>query len=448
MLLGIDDTDGPNGGCTTFVLTEVIRAARRSGVDLIGFPRLVRLNPNVPWKTRGNAALAARFGVGRGTPRTVGMFPDGPVVAFPRGEPLAPSVARGLVESAWREVDRLAPTDEPRTDPALVAVPRPMPARLYWTAVRRLVRARELAPLLEEAHATIRHRRRRRGLIGAAAAVAWPGRRATFELVAYRPPGARERHRAVDPGSVSAVEQRYPELFLCSDPRTRRLMVAPHTACPILLGLRATRPDRLPAAFAELRTEPWERWIIFRTNQATGDHLAPRWADDLGPFSAGSVSGRVATPPTSVRGGHVTFGIRDGRGASLSCLVFEPTKTLTGVARQLRLGDRVRVWGGRRRDGAFRLEGIELRGLVLRELPRQAPRCPQCRGRLGSLGRDAPWRCRRCRAVVPRPAASGRTGLRTLAVGEYHPTPSARRHLAPLAMTSRDGHRALTPHPR
>ena len=30
--------------------------------DVIGYPRLVRLNPNIPWKTRGNGAISLQVG--------------------------------------------------------------------------------------------------------------------------------------------------------------------------------------------------------------------------------------------------------------------------------------------------------------------------------------------------------------------------------------------------
>ena len=53
--IGIDDTDSVKGGCTTWLATEII--AELPEFDLIGPPRLVRLNPNVPWKTRGNGAV-------------------------------------------------------------------------------------------------------------------------------------------------------------------------------------------------------------------------------------------------------------------------------------------------------------------------------------------------------------------------------------------------------
>ena len=62
--IGIDDTDSIHGGCTTWVATEIIKEL--SEFDLIGHPRLVRLNPNVPWKTRGNGAVSFTFGKGIG----------------------------------------------------------------------------------------------------------------------------------------------------------------------------------------------------------------------------------------------------------------------------------------------------------------------------------------------------------------------------------------------
>jgi len=53
MFVAFDDTDSLESMCTTFLATEMIKAL---GVyDLIGLPRLVRLNPAVPWKTRGNS---------------------------------------------------------------------------------------------------------------------------------------------------------------------------------------------------------------------------------------------------------------------------------------------------------------------------------------------------------------------------------------------------------
>jgi tRNA(Ile2)-agmatinylcytidine synthase len=432
MRVGIDDTDSPRGGCTTWVLTELVRIAREQGLDPIGEPSLVRLNPNVPWKTRGNAALAVRVGHGLGGPRPVGEVDGAPVLAFRRGS--EPSLLEGerFVEEAWRAVLRSSPR-EPGTDPALVAVRRPLPARLYWEAVRDLVRVRDVERVLDRAGAAVRVRSGRRGLVGAAAALAWPSRRATWELIAYRTPDRVGTSRSVDVRSVLAAQRSVPELFLCHDPTTRRLLVTPHTPCPILFGLRGTSPTAPLQALPYVRSEPVDRWMLFRTNQATGDHLVRRRASELTRYRSGILEGTVAGPVEGLPGGHVRFDLRERHGGTVPCLAFEPTKTLPGVARGLLPGDRLRVWGSLGDSGGLRLEGLELVGLAGAGRWR-APACPQCGGREHSLGTGRGWRCDRCRVRLPPEAARWERVRRSVRAGTYHPTPSARRHLAPLAI--------------
>ena len=64
--IGIDDTDSLKGGCTTFVAQAIIKKLSENNYDIVGYPQLVRLNPNVPWKTRGNGAISIQIGVGNG----------------------------------------------------------------------------------------------------------------------------------------------------------------------------------------------------------------------------------------------------------------------------------------------------------------------------------------------------------------------------------------------
>ena len=71
MYIAVDDTDSMRGNCTTFLATEIIRELM-GDFDLIGNPRLVRLNPAVPWKTRGNGSLVMRFGKGKGEKHLIG----------------------------------------------------------------------------------------------------------------------------------------------------------------------------------------------------------------------------------------------------------------------------------------------------------------------------------------------------------------------------------------
>jgi tRNA(Ile2)-agmatinylcytidine synthase len=432
MWIGIDDTDSPQGGCTTHVLTELLALAARRGIDLLGDPRLVRLNPNIPWKTRGNAALSARFGRGVGPRRRVGQVAGRTVWSYARGAALPPTVGEAFAAAAWETVQRLAP-DVPGTDPALVAVRRSLDPELYWRAVRSVVRVDAVDGLLAAHQASVFVRGDRRGVVGAAAAIAWPGRRATWELIAYRPLDRQSADRAVDRASVQRAQARFPALFLCEDARTRRLLIAPHTPCPILFGLRSRIPGILPRAARAIRSEPVDRWVVFRTNQATGDHLVRRSIADVGAYESAILDVGLVSPPLSLAGGHVRLEVGDGTGARLSCFVFEPSKTLPGIARSLVAGDALRLWGSRAADPIFRVEGITVRHLRPRPDARAAPVCATCRRRAGSIGRGRGFRCPECRRRFPLEAAQWRGAPSRLRVGTYHPTPSARRHLAPLA---------------
>lgn len=442
MWLGLDDTDSPKGGCTTWVMAEVLREVqeRDRGIDLVGAPRLVRLNPNVPFKTRGNAALAARFGRGRGPCRTVGRRGVTSLRAYARAAPLTPAQSEDLWSIALEVVHRAARWGEPGTDPAIVLSPTPLPADLYWRAVREPVRPDAVWGLLEGVPGVrVAAYGSGEGVVGASAALAWPARRRTWEAIAYR---SRERWglaRELDTASVRRVVRRFPESFLSYDERTRRVLVAPHTPCPILFGIRGTSADRLPKALSEVRVvgEDPERWVLFQTNQATGDHLVGRTTAQAGPGTSGVFEGVVREAPRDLRGGHVTFGLEDREGR-ITCVAFEPSKTLAPIARSLLVGDRLRVWGSvpwsgpsPTRPASLRLEGLTVLSARPAWEKGENPKCPRCGKRTDSIGRGKGFRCPTCRHRLPPEAAPGVWRARGDLRGAYLPTPSARRHLSP-----------------
>ncbi|TLX84935.1 MAG: hypothetical protein E6L01_06950 [Thaumarchaeota archaeon] len=60
--IGFDDTDSYSGRCTTnlaFKITSKLLSENDS--VFIDYPLLVRLNPNIPWKTRGNGGVCLRI---------------------------------------------------------------------------------------------------------------------------------------------------------------------------------------------------------------------------------------------------------------------------------------------------------------------------------------------------------------------------------------------------
>src|SRR4030042_6508082 len=61
MHIGLDDTDSTRKGCTTYVTALLVDKLEKLNVKFLDYPNLIRLNPNVPWKTRGNGALCIRI---------------------------------------------------------------------------------------------------------------------------------------------------------------------------------------------------------------------------------------------------------------------------------------------------------------------------------------------------------------------------------------------------
>ena len=59
--VGFDDTDSPKGMCTTFLAYKIVDLLQKENVEFLDFPRLIRFNPNIPWKTRGNGAVSIKI---------------------------------------------------------------------------------------------------------------------------------------------------------------------------------------------------------------------------------------------------------------------------------------------------------------------------------------------------------------------------------------------------
>ena len=60
MIIGIDDTDSNEGMCTTYLGALLLDELKAYGT-VEALPMLVRLNPTIPYKTRGNAAVALKL---------------------------------------------------------------------------------------------------------------------------------------------------------------------------------------------------------------------------------------------------------------------------------------------------------------------------------------------------------------------------------------------------
>ena len=425
MYLAFDDTDSIQGMCTTFLATEMMRALEEH--DLIGYPRLVRLNPAVPWKTRGNAALCLRFGRGGGARRLVGRIGERPIYSFDRC--LEPADQGELLSIGGRLLEEWSRIKEGASPGLVVSVRPPRPA-LYWSAVRGVVQKAVVESELTAVGAQTHQLAGGRGVIGASAAMAWRPRDRTYEVLVYRSPERWGTPREVNTEDVAQLDRRFPSTFNNFDTSVGRTAIVPHSPCPILFGIRGDDPCDLVEAMATVRSEEKDRWLLYISNQGTDDHIVRRWST-LEPGSSYLVRGKVIARPRTMSGGHAIFPLWTTKAGVVECTAYEPSKTFRATIRQLIPGDEVEVMGELRGEPrTLNLEKLHLVHIAEEVRKVSNPICPNCGKSMKSVGKAGGYRCRKCGARADERSTTKEKVPRNLSPGWFEPPVCARRHIS------------------
>ncbi len=408
--IGVDDTDSEKGLCTTYLAAVMMERLERIG-EIKDLPRLVRLNPCVQFKTRGNAAISFSL------------------------ETDQPEKAK---EVALKTLMELSDFSGPKTNPGLV-VAEEVPAELtsfYRRALDEILEVTEAEEIIERYGLWSRGFKNRQGLIGALAAMGadFPDR--TYELLAYRRPERWGTPRQIDEKSVwRADELTYPGTWDTVDHHNRKVVFAPHSKDPVLFGIRGQDPEFLRSALETIRSEPFERMVIYKTNQGTDAHINQGEIPYVVENRSYRLRGVVAKEPEAIEGGHLFFPLEseDGKG-TIKCAAFEPTKNFRDLVRALVPGDLIEVYGAVKKR-TLNIEKMEIVNLAERTAL-EAPICPSCKRRMKSAGRGQGYRCRRCGTK-----AEGKVGAtlpREIESGFYEVPPCARRHLSKPLVRMRD----------
>ncbi len=433
MYLGIDDTDSVKGMCTTYLATEIIREF--SELDLIGNPRLVRLNPNVPWKTRGNGAVSLRFGKGTGKPKIIGQIDGKDIKCYERGIGIKPT--KEHFKRACQLIDKLAYFDDEKTNPGLILTDKKPPQNLYWKAVRYVV---EKKPHLKAALLSGNHPeaaepkfhkgwKNGRGLIGSISASAWRPHDSTYELVAYRQEKKWGKPRKINVASVQKMDKSIKTTFNNYDYEEKHMAIMPSSPCPILFGIRGDVEKDLHKAKEIVESEKIDRWIIFLTNQGTDDHIIQGSISSLEPFTSVKVRGKVVNVPIIIPGGHLIFQLSNGKKI-VDCTIYEPAKNFRRIGEKLRPGDIVSVQGGVREEPfTINVEKLYVEKLASITEKTANPMCKKCKKRMKSVGKNQGYRCS-CGAKAKEGQAEFSVVKRELKAGWYEPPVGSRRHLA------------------
>jgi tRNA(Ile2)-agmatinylcytidine synthase len=427
--IGVDDTDSTTGGCTTYVARTIIQKLM-TNYEIIGYPRLVRLNPNIPWKTRGNGALAVHVGKkGGAIKRTIGEINGKPVeCSLTFTQELDTGEQQDVYTLVKETVETQSRIDDTNTNPGFVLLIQQPPAKVYTNTVRTIVHLQDIQHMLTTLQGRYEGYKNSRGLIGATAAIAWEPLDRTFELITYRPEHRWGTKRSVDSVSVQKMDSECPTTFDNYDRVHDHNRIVPSSPCPILYGIRGTDVEDLIRASALVTSEPVEGWMIFETNQGTDDHLQKKQIKDIQAFESVLIEGYVMEKPSTIQGGHVLFVLKDDTG-SIPCAAYEPTKEFRAVIRQLHSGDHVIVYGGvREQPLTINLEKIQVKQLVKVLEKTENPVCPTCGKHMKSKGTDQGYKCLRCKTTSVNPTVQEKTRL--IKPGFYEVPVCARRHLS------------------
>ncbi len=414
MHIGFDDTDSPRKGCTTYIAALLVETIHKLGGSFIDYPNLIRLNPNVPWKTRGNGAICLR------------IICEG-------------DLQQEIKECVVDAVEEHADLSHNGTDPGVVFLAGDVPSEIEAFSQRTisgLVEKDEALSLIRKFRAEAVGFKKGRGMIGGLAAI---GEQLeadhTYEFIAYRNSENRGTPRRVDASSVVRMDKHLRLLsFNNVDPETSRILITPRGPDPILYGIRGEDPDAVRKGHEMVLThEPVERWVVFRTNQGTDAHLKRALSvSDAKPHNPVIIKGKVIGNARVIQGGHVIFQIRDETG-QIDCAAYEPTDRLRDVARSMKEGDLIEAYGGvrppsPRNPTTVNLEKIRIIRLAPSLVPRN-PVCPVCGKRTKSMGRGQGFECKKCGFHGRNLKKIVLEAERSVEPGLYVTSPRSQRHL-------------------
>ncbi len=412
--LGMDDIDSPTGGCTTHFASLLVERLESQIEEWKDYPHLIRLNPNIPYRTRGNGGVCLNF-----------------IVDSKEIDEIIPLVS-GMVQE-------YAEPEYPNTNPgvAIVAgeilpVLKSFSKKAVWRTVPKSLAFR-IADENKIGRFTCGNGR---GLVGALAAIGHGLEDDhTYEYLAYRKMSETRQDRGVEKSSVELMnaemgDRTFSNLDLTND----SILIEPHGPDPVLYGIRGEKSqDVIEAASYIKSSQEIDRWMVFRTNQGTGEHLSHHLSvEELRPYMSASLSAEVVEAPRIISGGHVVFRVSDS-SHNIQCAAYEPTGDFRWDVMKLRVGDKLTILAGVRPSSHSYDMTLNVEGMVINYLEDHIeysnPLCSQCGRRMKSAGKEKGFKCPHCGYKVREHTKAGQHVPRELQLGYYLPRLGAQRHL-------------------
>ena len=239
------------------------------------------------------------------------------------------------------------------------------------------------------------------GLIGAISAIGYKFFDHTFELLCYRKKSQFGKKRNISNDSVKKMQSTtFPDTFSSYDIENDRVLITPHGPDPVFYGVRGETIKSVVRASTIVNTdEKLDGYMVFKSNQGTGDHLNNELQiDDLKPFTSGFLVGEVCNKPVIEQGGHVFFSVQV-KDRKIRCAVYKPTK-ITQIAQNLIPGDKINLGGGIRKASKKHGRVLNVEFLRVLQLAKNYllvnPTCKRCNKKMKSKGNKQGFECIKC----------------------------------------------------
>ncbi len=411
--LGIDDTDSSFSYCTTYIATLLVEELTKNGYKLLDFPYLIRLNPNIPHKTRGNASVSIKAEFDESfLPHLINFFKKLTASIEDPKRPDKPSPVLAIF--AERKNEELQ--------------------KFYERALVKKVNINEALSIAKKLKIRyVASRGSLRGLIGAIAAIGAELEDFTYELLAYRDPLEKGKIREISYEKVLLMDNMFKDFtFANIDREKKRILITPHGKDPVLVGIRGIDPDKLIEAFNILNPKA-EKWLIFKTNQGTDAHLkTAEKLKFLDKYCVFSDLVEILDKPRIIKGGHVILkGIFKDKLVEIA--VYRESGTMNKKARLLEKGDIIKVGGSIRevRDDCLRINAEKIEIIKINERFEEIGlHCINCGSKMESIGSGKGLRCPSCKFRINFEVHLLAKLEHTLKEGEILlPPPRSRRHL-------------------
>ena len=393
ILIGLDDIDSYSGGCTTHFATFVVEKIISLSGIITDYPRLIRLNPDVPWRTRGNGAVAIEAYI--------------PSRKF--------SFFQSWIEEYLSKYLELENGFRIGTQPGIIILDgsklqRKDFKKLYMysrNAMYKIISVNVLEKMMSSFKDKILYFFNlygKRGLIGALAAVGnYLPKDHTYELLVYR--NFLERSEARKINIFPDISYEDENTFAHVDLETNKPIWSPHGPDPVILGIRGNKISSILSIFSRIKKYiSFDRWMIFLTNQGTDEHLLAYEdsKDELNAYSQFYGVAEINGIPIKERGGHLKVESKIDR-YSVDLIAYEPSGYLRKVIETLEPNIHIKV------GGSLKYSSVK-KGTMILNLQKAYnetshitiykkinPKCPRCGSSMESIGLHKGYVCKKCK---------------------------------------------------